>query len=125
MIKAIHIVYKRPRSNCQKIRQIIWLKPEIEDVSQQKNTDPSHEQALFENIQETQEVELSFSSEVAEIIQLIEQGEDEEQKAHLLPVSSVYVHQPSPEDPDKTASETTTHTEDRTEPTLELIEDWD
>jgi competence protein ComFB len=120
VIKAIHIVYKRPRSNCQKIRQIIWLKPEIEDVSQQHKVETTNDVMFFDQqTKEEQDLELSFSSEVAEIIQLIEQGEDENLKADLLPVSSPYVHQNTAKDSSDTLEKATD------EPTLELIEDWD
>jgi len=128
--KAINIVYKRPRSNCKKIKQMIWLKPDIEDVSLNTTSNEATAGALFEKVQ-SDNVELSFSNEVEEIIQLIEQG-DSQDKAELLPVSSPYVHKAAPIPPSfeqvmpeqnaETASENPAKDDNLT---MELIEDWD
>lgn len=135
--KAIHIVYKRPRSNCKKIKQMIWIKPEIEDITlKEQSIENSRPCELFEQIH-TDNIELTFSSEVEEIIQIIEQG-DSYDKASLLPVSSPYVHKAY-----QTNSDSSTVTDlseppiqrmieqnpqenpAALEPTMELIEDWD
>lgn len=84
--KAIHVVYKRPRPNCGKIRQVLWLKPELEEVPAQGI---SNESELFAAIHQ-EDIELRFSDEISEIIQTLEQAPDED-KADLLPVFSPVV----------------------------------
>jgi competence protein ComFB len=139
--KAINIVYKRPRSNCKKIKQMIWIRPDLEEVFKEPSSQPN-EGSLFQQVH-TEDIELSFSNEVEEIIQMLEQG-DSHDKAALLPVSSPYVHHavsPSPITTglsdlelitDAQPSESNTgapHTDsekaEETEPQMELIEDWD
>ncbi len=86
--KGIHIVYKRPRPSCRKIKQVLWLKPEIEEV---QLTEP--EQSLFGALHHNlpvEDLEITFSEEVAELIQALEQSSDED-KADLLPVFSPIV----------------------------------
>lgn len=100
--KSIHIVYKRPRSNCKKIRHVIWVKPDLEEVnSQVPNADQEH---YFGSIHQ-EDMELEFSDEVAEIIQTLEASGETD----LLPVSSPIVPKaPMPEMPifpDKTKSQ--------------------
>lgn len=97
--KGIHIVYKRPRPSCRKIKQVLWLKPEIEEV---QLTEP--EQALFGALHHNlpvEDLEITFSEEVAELIQALEQSSDED-TADLLPVFSPVVQrsyqQYTPED---------------------------
>jgi competence protein ComFB len=131
--KAINTVYKRPRSNCKKIKQMIWIRPDLEEVGRDPVEDKNAGK-LFQEVQ-SEEIELSFSNEVEEIIQMLEQG-DSHDKAALLPVSSPYVHQqimiePQPEfesiselksdEPGLNPAQAKTETE----PQMELIEDWD
>lgn len=132
--KAINIVYKRPRSNCKKIKQMIWIRPELEEVVKEPSSQPA-QGSLFQQVQ-TEDIELSFSNEVEEIIQMLEQG-DSHDKAELLPVSSPYVHLPSGPAPTGLSGlelvteppplQPTVNTEgkEETEPQMELIEDWD
>ncbi len=139
--KAINIVYKRPRSNCKKIKQMIWIRPDLEEVFKEPSSQ-NNQGSLFEQVH-TEDIELSFSNEVEEIIQMLEQG-DSHDKAALLPVSSPYVHQPASlptttglsdleiitETSQISKTDTTTPNTDakkaeETEPQMELIEDWD
>ncbi len=83
--KSIHIVYKRPRSNCLRIKQVLWLKPELEEV----NSHETGQNELFRDIHQ-EDVELHFSDEISEIIQTLEQAHDEN-AAELLPVFSPLV----------------------------------
>lgn len=87
--KGIHIVYKRPRPSCRKIKQVLWLKPEIEEVSL---TEPERELfgALHQHM-EPEDLEITFSDEVAELIQTLEQAPVAD-RADLLPVFSPVVH---------------------------------
>lgn len=87
--KAIHLVYKRPRSNCRKIKQFIWVRPTIEEVSNSQNE--STETPMFGDIHDA-DLELEFSQEIEEIIQTLEQASAAD-KAQLLPVSSPVVQQ--------------------------------
>ena len=80
--KAIHVVYKRPRSSCRKIKQVLWVRPELEEV----NTQQYFEQVYQEDIQ------LDFSPEVSDIIHTLEQS-SEADKNELLPLSSPWVQQ--------------------------------
>lgn len=87
--KAIHIVYKRPRPSCKKIRQMLWLKPELEEVPFNPpaaiETDPQFFGAIYQD-----DVEIKFSDEVTELIQALELAPDED-KTELLPVFSPVV----------------------------------
>lgn len=78
--KSIHIVYKRPRNTCRKIKQVLWVRPELEDVSTEE-----HSQNLFGNLPNP-EPELVFSPEIEAIIQTIESLPDEAR--HDLPPTS-------------------------------------
>jgi len=132
--KAINIVYKRPRSNCKKIKQMIWIRPELEEVVKEPSSQPA-QGSLFQQVQ-TEDIELSFSNEVEEIIQMLEQG-DSHDKAELLPVSSPYVHRPSGPaptglsgldlvtEPSPLQPTVNTQATEEAEPQMELIEDWD
>ncbi|MBT9545999.1 MAG: late competence development ComFB family protein [Candidatus Sericytochromatia bacterium] len=138
--KAINIVYKRPRSNCKKIKQMIWLRPDLEEVFKEPSSQPN-QGSLFQQVH-TEDIELSFSNEVEEIIQMLEQG-DSHDKAALLPVSSPYVHQPAspptttglsdleivtntqPSEPDTGTPDADVEKTEEPEPQMELIEDWD
>lgn len=133
--KAINIVYKRPRNNCKKIKQMIWVKPDLEEVQREPLSHTNTTGTLFQQIH-TEDIELSFSNEVEEIIQMLEQG-DSHDKASLLPVSSPYVHQQKIATPPglgaleivtAPANEQTAKNSNKTEevePKMELIEDWD
>ncbi|HEY9839420.1 MAG TPA: late competence development ComFB family protein [Candidatus Obscuribacterales bacterium] len=85
--KAIHIVYKRPRPNCGKIRQMLWVKPDLEEVSAIQTPEPEGE--FFGPIHQ-EDIEIKFSDEVAELIQTLEQAPADD-KAELLPVFSPIV----------------------------------
>ncbi|PKL76155.1 MAG: hypothetical protein CVV27_11725 [Candidatus Melainabacteria bacterium HGW-Melainabacteria-1] len=87
--KAIHVVYKRPRSNCRKIRQVLWLKPTLEEVPASLDTGSEGSGELFGHIHQDN-VEINFSDEVTELIQALEQAHGED-KSELLPVSSPLV----------------------------------
>lgn len=85
--KAIHIVYKRPRPTCGKIRQMLWLRPELEEVAVAQAPDAEGEffGAIYQD-----DVEIKFSDEVAELIQALELAPGED-KSELLPVFSPVV----------------------------------
>lgn len=136
--KAINVVYKRPRSNCKKIKQIIWIKPEIEDISLDKtnNQETNYSGKLFEQVQTEGATELNFSNEVEKIIQMIEQ-EDNQNKTLLLPLSSPYAHgtnssdqppnkqQALPGDEKHITLKKTHQSTSEPELSMKLIEDWD
>jgi competence protein ComFB len=65
--KAIHVVYKRPRPSCQKIVQVLWLKPQLEEFGPEPPAPEYFRDTLSESI------ELQFSEEVAEIIGMLEE----------------------------------------------------
>lgn len=85
--KAIHIVYKRPRSSCKRIKHMLWVKPELEEVS----GDTSKPEQFSDTILEQEAPDLDLSDEITEIIQTLEQASAED-KAQLLPVFSEHVH---------------------------------
>lgn len=85
--KAIHIVYKRPRSSCKKIKHMLWVKPELEEIDA---SSPSREQ-FSDTILEEAPPALDLSDEITEIIQALEQATAED-KVELLPVFSEHVH---------------------------------
>lgn len=85
--KAIHIVYKRPRPNCGKIRQMLWVKPELEEVKASYAPEP--EQQFFGAIYQD-DVDIKFSDEVQELIQVLELAPTPD-KTELLPVFSPVV----------------------------------
>lgn len=85
--KAIHIVYKRPRPNCGKIRQMLWVKPELEEVKASYTPEP--EQQFFGAIYQD-DVDIKFSDEVQELIQVLELAPTPD-KTELLPVFSPVV----------------------------------
>ncbi|MGV3525666.1 MAG: late competence development ComFB family protein [Candidatus Sericytochromatia bacterium] len=80
--KAIHVVYKRPRSSCRKIKQVLWVRPELEEVNSQQ---------YFEQVYQ-EDIQLDFSPEVSDIIHTLEQS-SEADKNELLPLSSPWVQQ--------------------------------
>ena len=84
--KAIHVVYKRPRSSCRRIKQVLWIKPELEEVGADHQNTPQY----FGTLHDDKELELNFSDEINEIIQALEQAPDAD-KTHLLPVYSSHV----------------------------------
>ncbi len=85
--KAIHIVYKRPRSSCKKIKHMLWVKPELEEVDE--NQSPGEQ--FSDTILETATPDLDLSDEITEIIHALEQASAED-KVELLPVFSDHVH---------------------------------
>lgn len=85
--KAIHIVYKRPRSSCKKIKHMLWVKPELEEVSGETGPAPQFADTIFTE----GTPDLDLSDEINEIIQTLEQASAED-KAELLPVFSEHVH---------------------------------
>lgn len=85
--KAIHIVYKRPRSSCKKIKHMLWVKPELEEVDE--NQSPGEQ--FSDTILETDTPDLDLSDEITEIIQALEQASAED-KVELLPVFSDHAH---------------------------------
>lgn len=85
--KAIHIVYKRPRSSCKRIKHVLWVKPDLEEVSGQ----PSKQEQFSDTILEQDAPNLDLPDEITEIIQTLEQTNAED-KAELLPVFSEHVH---------------------------------
>lgn len=122
--KAIHIVYKRPRPSCRRIKQMIWLKPELEVVSESDSQDtPQYFGSLHQN---DSEPELSFSEEVNQIIQTLEAAPVED-KAELLPVFSPLVqnayHSYEPESQSAPAKESQELEPDAMQ--LLEIDDWD
>lgn len=110
--KSIHIVYKRPRNTCRKIKQVLWVRPDLEDVS----SDPSH-QNLFANLAST-EPELIFSPEIEALIQTIETLPEEERQT-LLPASALPIASHTGPDPEGLA------TEENFEMTLLNIDEWE
>ncbi len=84
--KAIHVVYKRPRSSCRQIKQVLWIKPELEEVGVDTENTPQY----FGVLHDDKELELNFSDEINEIIQALEQAPDADKSA-LLPVYSAHV----------------------------------
>lgn len=99
--KAIHVVYKRPRPSCQKIVQVLWLKPQLEELG--PNEAPAPE---FFRDTLSESIELQFSEEVAEIIGMLE----EERHHDEIPPISLF-------DDDKTAEPPA--------PNMHLLEGWD
>jgi len=87
--KSINIVYKRPRNTCRKIKQVLWVRPDLEDISHPQQA--SSEAQLFANVSSNHE-ELIFSPEVAAIIQTLENMPGHESH-DLLPASSPVIHQ--------------------------------
>lgn len=127
--KAIHVVYKRPRSSCRRIRQVLWIKPELEEVGPDNENTPQYFGALHDD----KELELNFSDEINEIIQALEQAPDAD-KTHLLPVYSKHVEnayprygtEPLPVEIISEGHESTDLIEDEPE-AMQLLEldDWD
>lgn len=85
--KAIHIVYKRPRSSCKRIKHMLWVKPDLEEVSGNEQKPEQFSDTIFEQ----DAPDLDLSDEITEIIQTLEQASAED-KAQLLPVFSEHVH---------------------------------
>lgn len=85
--KAIHIVYKRPRSSCKRIKHVLWVKPDLEEVGEQT----AEQEQFADTILEQDAPNLDLSDEITEIIQTLEQANAED-KAELLPVFSEHVH---------------------------------
>lgn len=120
--KAIHIVYKRPRSNCRKIKQVLWVRPDLEDIGSTPR--PEQEQPLFGDIHD-EELELEFSKEIEEIIQTLEQAPAAD-KAELLPVSSPVVQKSyAPYQSQVPHFETPVSEEDSVDMQLLDIDDWE
>lgn len=118
--KAIHIVYKRPRSSCKRIKHMLWVKPELEEV----NGDTPKPEQFSDTILETEAPDLDLSDEITEIIQTLEQANAED-KAQLLPVFSEHVHarvQHAYQQLEETALDTEEEPEDMQ---LLEIEDWE
>jgi len=81
--KAIHIVYKRPRSSCKRVRHMLWVKPDLEEVG----SAPAGEQ-FAQTLTEESPPDLDLSEEITEIIKALEQ----ESTPELLPVFSDLAH---------------------------------
>lgn len=95
--KAIHVVYKRPRPNCRRIKQVLWIKPEIEDVAASADglgdsslPAPAPPQGEFFGAIHQDDVEIKFSDEISELIQTLEAAPVAD-RAELLPVFSPIV----------------------------------
>lgn len=109
--KSIHIVYKRPRNTCRKIKQVLWVRPDLEDVSSSEAN-----QNLFANLASS-EPELIFSPEIEALIQTIE-SLPEEARQELLPASAL----PSSGSPDESDTISTSGT---VEMNLLDIDEWE
>jgi competence protein ComFB len=99
--KAIHVVYKRPRPSCQKIVQVLWLKPQLEELGPAEQAPEYFRDTLSESI------ELQFSEEVAEIIGIME----EERHYEEIPPESAFNPEASPSG--------------KAAPHMNLLEGWD
>jgi competence protein ComFB len=118
--KAIHIVYKRPRSSCKRIKHMLWVKPELEEVS---GPSPRPEQ-FSDTILEQDAPDLNLSDEITEIIQTLEQANAED-KAQLLPVFSEHVHARVQNAYQQLEDITLTTEEEPEDMQLLEIEDWE
>lgn len=119
--KSIHLVYKRPRSSCRKIKQVLWIKPDLEQVEEM--TPETHQ--LFEDVYD-QQVEVSFSDEVADIIQTLEQSAPDEEAQAILPVTSDKVKKAYQDrDEEDEGSQLDIPEEPLEQATMNLIDDWD
>jgi competence protein ComFB len=125
--KGIHIVYKRPRPSCRKIKQVLWLKPEIEQVYAlpaeilSETSKPGQE--LFGDIHQD-DIEIKFSDEVSELIMTLEQS-SELDRAELLPVFSPVVQRSYQQFVPEPTSEQATEAAAPDELQLLDIDNWD
>lgn len=82
--KSIHVVFKKPRNSCNRIKQVLWIRPDFE-IAEQEDLLPTGKPTLkaFKQLEDAEkntpqyDVELSFSSEVEELINLMENEADE------------------------------------------------
>lgn len=82
--KSIHVVFKKPRNSCNRIKQVLWIRPDFE-IAEQEELLPTGKPVLeaFKKLDDAEkstaqyDVELSFSSEVEELINLMENEETE------------------------------------------------
>ncbi len=119
MTKAIHIVYKRPRSSCKRIKHTLWVKPDLEEVKGEtgESEKAAKTEQFVDTLSDEEPPDLNLSDEITEIIQTLEKASATE----LLPVFSEMVHR----DTIKDAYQTYEPEEPPEDMQLLEIDDWE
>lgn len=71
--RSAKVVFKKPRNACKKIKQVLWIKPHLEEAEIEETLPTAQ---LADEILDS-ELELEFSDEISELIQIVEEAEQE------------------------------------------------